>query len=70
MRVFIAVLFLIFSLQSWSKADDIQDFWIVFKVQKDATNADDLKKPDYIVMNGFKDEEQRTKQTMARGKGR
>tara|TARA_B100000459_G_scaffold101270_1_gene57949 strand:- start:53 stop:826 length:774 start_codon:yes stop_codon:yes gene_type:complete len=44
-------------------ADDIQDFWIVFKVQKDATNADDLKKPDYIVMNGFKDEEQRTKQT-------
>ena len=44
-------------------ADDIQDFWIVFKVQKDATNADNLKKPDYIVMNGFKDEEQRTKQT-------
>ena len=44
-------------------ADDIQDFWIVFKVQKDATNADDLKKPDYIVMNGFKYEEQRTKQT-------
>ena len=26
-------------------ADDIQDFWVVFKVQKDLTNADDLKKP-------------------------
>ena len=28
MRVFIAVLFLIFSLQSWIKADDIRDFQI------------------------------------------
>ena len=26
MRVFIAVLVLIFSLQSWTKADDIRDF--------------------------------------------
>ena len=29
MRVFIAVLVLIFSLQSWTKADDIRDFEIV-----------------------------------------
>ena len=28
MRVFIAVLVLIFSLQSWTKADDINDFQI------------------------------------------
>ena len=28
MRIFIAVLFLIFSLQSWTKADDISDFEI------------------------------------------
>jgi len=28
MRVFIAVLVLIFSLQSWTKADDIRDFEI------------------------------------------
>ena len=28
MRVFIAVLVLIFSLQSWTKADDIRDFQI------------------------------------------
>ena len=28
MRVFIAVLVLIFSLQSWTKADDISDFEI------------------------------------------
>jgi len=28
MRVFIAVLILIFSLQSWTKADDIRDFEI------------------------------------------
>ena len=28
MRVFLAVLFLIFSLQSWTKADDISDFQI------------------------------------------
>ena len=28
MRIFIAVLFLIFSLQSWTKADDIRDFEI------------------------------------------
>ena len=28
MRVFLAVLFLIFSLQSWTKADDIRDFEI------------------------------------------
>ena len=28
MRVFIAVLILIFSLQSWTKADDIRDFQI------------------------------------------
>ena len=44
-------------------ADDIQDFWIVFKLDKDPANEDDIKKPDYIVMNGFKDDEQRTKQT-------
>jgi hypothetical protein len=44
-------------------ADDIQDFWIVFKLDKDPANEDDIKKPDYIVMNGFKDNEQRTKQT-------
>ena len=28
MRIFVAVLFLIFSLQSWAKADDISDFEI------------------------------------------
>ena len=28
MRVFIIVLFLIFNLQSWTKADDIRDFQI------------------------------------------
>ena len=28
MRIFLAVLILIFSLQSWSKADDIRDFEI------------------------------------------
>ena len=28
MRVFLAVLFLIFSFQSWTKADDIRDFQI------------------------------------------
>ena len=44
-------------------ADDIQDFWIVFKLDKDPANEDDIKKPDYIVMNGFKDDVQRTKQT-------
>tara|TARA_B100001027_G_C16252803_1_gene325323 strand:- start:878 stop:1735 length:858 start_codon:yes stop_codon:yes gene_type:complete len=44
-------------------ADDIQDFWVVFKVEKDPTNAESMKKPDYIVFNGFKDDEQRKKQT-------
>ena len=44
-------------------ADDIQDFWVVFKVEKDSTNAESMKKPDYIVFNGFKDDEQRKKQT-------
>ena len=28
MKLFISVLFLIFSLQSWTKADDIKDFQI------------------------------------------
>ena len=44
-------------------ADDIQDFWVVFKVEKDSTNPESMKKPDYIVFNGFKDDEQRKKQT-------
>ena len=43
-------------------ADNLQDFWIVFKVEKDSTNPDHLTKPDYIVMNGFEDDAQRTMQ--------
>ena len=51
----------------WSKikeqaiADDLQDFWVVFKLEKDSENEDDMTKPDYIVMNGFKDSLQRSK---------
>ena len=51
----------------WSKikeqaiADDSQDFWIVFKLEKDPENADHKMKPDYIVMNGYKDSIQRSK---------
>ena len=51
----------------WSKikeqaiADDSQDFWIVFKLEKDIENADHKMKPDYIVMNGYKDSIQRSK---------
>ena len=51
----------------WSKikeqaiADDSQDFWIVFKLEKNLENADHKMKPDYIVMNGFKDSIQRSK---------
>ena len=42
-------------------ADDSQDFWIVFKLEKDIENADHKMKPDYIVMNGYKDSIQRSK---------
>ena len=51
----------------WSKikeqaiADDSQDFWIVFKLEKDPENSDHKMKPDYIVMNGYKDSIQRSK---------
>ena len=51
----------------WSKikqqaiADDLQDFWVVFKLEKDSENEDDKMKPDYIVMNGYKDSLQRSK---------
>ena len=40
----------------WSKikqqaiVDDLQDFWVVFKLEKDSENEDDMMKPDYIVM--------------------
>ena len=45
----------------WSKikqqaiADDLQDVWVVFKLEKDSENEDDMMKPDYIVMKGEKD---------------
>ena len=45
----------------WSKtkeqaiADGHQNFWVVFKLDKDLENQDDQMKPDYIVMNGYKD---------------
>ena len=43
-------------------ADNLQNFWIVFKVEKDSSNPEHLTKPDYIVMNGFEDDAQRTMQ--------
>ena len=43
-------------------ADNLQNFWVVFKVEKDSTNPEHLTKPDYIVMNGFEDDAQRTMQ--------
>ena len=42
-------------------ADDIQDFWVTLRSKKDSTNPESMKKPDYIVFNGFKDDEQRKK---------
>ena len=51
----------------WSKvkeqaiADGSQDFWVVFQLEKDLANESEMKKPDFIVMNGFKDSIQRSK---------
>ena len=48
MRVFIAALVLIFSLQSWTKADDISDFQIegmsIGDSLLDYMNKDEIKK--------------------------
>ena len=41
---------------------DLQSAWIVWKVIKNPDNEEHQKKPDYIVMNGFKDADQRKKQ--------
>ena len=59
MRVFIAVLVLIFSLQSWTKADDISDFEIegmsVGDSLLDYYNSEEIKKNEkkapHIVLN-------------------
>ena len=42
---------------------DLQNGWVVWKVVKDPENESHSKKPDYIVMNGYKDSDQREKQT-------
>ena len=41
---------------------DLQNGWVVWKVIKDPENESHSKKPDYIVMNAYKDEDQRKKQ--------
>ena len=41
---------------------DLQNGWVVWKVVKDPENESHSKKPDYIVMNGYKDSDQREKQ--------
>lgn len=41
---------------------DLQSGWVVWKVVKNPDNEEHQKKPDYIVMNGFKDADQRKKQ--------
>ena len=52
MRVFIAILVLIFSLQSWTKADDIKDFEIegisIGDSLLDFYNQDEIKEM-YII---------------------
>ena len=57
MRVFIAVLVLIFSLQSWTKADDIRDFQI--EGMSIGDSALDFFKEEDILKNkyDFKDDE-------------
>ena len=41
---------------------DLQNGWVVWKVIKDPENESHSNKPDYIVMNAYKDEDQRKKQ--------
>ena len=41
---------------------DLQSFWVVWKVIKNSDNEEHQKKPDYIVMNAYKDADQRKKQ--------
>ena len=41
---------------------DLQSGWVVWKVVKNPDNEEHQKKPDYIVMNGFKNADQRKKQ--------
>jgi hypothetical protein len=41
---------------------NLQEGWVVWKVIKNPENESHSKKPDYIVMNAYKDEDQRKKQ--------
>ena len=50
MRIFIAILVLIFSLQSWTKADDIRDFEIEgMSIGDSLLDYVDLIKINYLI---------------------
>lgn len=57
MKVFLTILFLIFSIQSWTKADDIKDFQIegmsIGDSLLDYFSAKDIKKIKYNNSNKF-----------------